>query len=131
MVKMVSLEVATGSQTELVDITSQVQKSLDSVDLDSGLLLIYCPHTTGAVTINEGADPAVRKDIMDVLNKVVPWNFDYRHMEGTSTAHITTNGLSKGQPRTRMDGAGPRESQADFLDFNDYLIFYFLLLLIS
>lgn len=88
MVKLISLEVATGSQTELLDITSQVQKRLDSMQLDSGLLLIYCPHTTGAVTINEGADPAVKKDIMDVLNEVVPWNFDYRHMEGNSPAHI-------------------------------------------
>ena len=88
MMKMVSLSVITDGQTELIDITSQVQERLDSMDLESGLLCIYCPHTTGAVTINEGADPAVRKDIMNVLNKVIPWNFDYQHMEGNSPAHI-------------------------------------------
>lgn len=88
MRKIESLEVVTSSRTELIDITSQVQKKLGSMDLESGLLCIYCPHTTGAVTINEGADPAVRKDIINVLNTIIPWNFDYKHMEGNSPAHI-------------------------------------------
>ncbi len=88
MSKKEFLEVATGNRTELVDITSSVQKKLDSMGLESGLLFIYCPHTTGAVTINEGADPAVRADIINVLNKVIPWNFDYGHLEGNSPAHI-------------------------------------------
>ncbi len=82
------LEIVTGNRTEFVDITSQVQQKLDEMDLKSGLLCIYCPHTTGAVTINEGADPAVRRDIVKVLNTIIPWNFDYKHMEGNSPAHI-------------------------------------------
>ncbi len=82
------LEVVTSSQTEMVDITSGLQSKVEELDLESGLLVVYCPHTTGAVTINEGADPAVRRDIIKVLNSIVPWDFDYRHMEGNSPAHV-------------------------------------------
>ncbi len=88
MSKREFLEVPTGSRTELIDITSSIQNKLDSMNMESGLLFIYCPHTTGAVTINEGADPAVRADIINVLNKVIPWHFDYKHLEGNSPAHI-------------------------------------------
>ncbi len=82
------LEVVTSSQTEMVDITSGLQSKVEELGLESGLLVVYCPHTTGAVTINEGADPAVRRDIIKVLNSIVPWDFDYRHMEGNSPAHV-------------------------------------------
>jgi len=90
MKKMEVIEVVTTNRTELIDITSDVQRILDSVKLQSGIVFIYCPHTTGAITINEGADPAVRKDIINVLNDIIPWNFDYKHMEGNSPAHIKT-----------------------------------------
>ncbi len=96
MIRKESLEVVTGSRTEFIDITAQVQKKLDKIDMDSGLLFVYCPHTTGAVTINEGADPAVKRDILEVLNSVVPWNFDYRHMEGNSPAHIKASLIGEG-----------------------------------
>jgi len=90
MKNMEVIKVVTTSRTELIDITSDVQRILDSVKLQSGIVSIYCPHTTGAITINEGADPAVRKDIINVLNDIIPWNFDYKHMEGNSPAHIKT-----------------------------------------
>ena len=80
--------VQTNGQTEFIDITSDVQSEIASSGVQSGLMTIYCPHTTGAVTINEGADPAVRHDILSVLNNVVPWKFNYRHLEGNSPAHI-------------------------------------------
>jgi secondary thiamine-phosphate synthase enzyme len=53
-----------------------------------GLCMVYVPHTTAAVTINESADPAVASDMLAVLNRIVPWEAGYRHMEGNSPAHV-------------------------------------------
>jgi secondary thiamine-phosphate synthase enzyme len=52
--------------------------------------MLYVPHTTAAVTINESADPSVKSDILMILNKIIPWDDSYRHMEGNSAAHIKT-----------------------------------------
>jgi secondary thiamine-phosphate synthase enzyme len=82
------LTVKTKSRTELVDITSKVQDMIQSSDIQEGLCFLYVPHTTAAVTINESADPSVKADILMVLNKTIPWEADYRHMEGNSPAHI-------------------------------------------
>lgn len=83
-----NLTVKTGSRTELVDVTRQVEEALKEFNARDGFLFVFCPHTTAAVTINESADPAVRRDILMVLNQVVPWEADYRHMEGNSPAHV-------------------------------------------
>jgi len=56
--------------------------------MDEGLCMIYVPHTTAGITINENADPSVKTDIMMVLNKIVPWEAAYKHLEGNSPAHI-------------------------------------------
>jgi len=53
--------------------------------------MVYCPHTTGAITINESADPSVRSDIVMALNQIVPWDAPYRHMEGNSPAHVKSS----------------------------------------
>ena len=82
------LSVRTKSQTELVDITNDIQDAIISHDIDEGLCFLYVPHTTAAVTINESADPSVRADILMVLNQVIPWKARYRHLEGNSPAHI-------------------------------------------
>ena len=82
------ITVKTGSRTEFLDITADIQKALDAEGLQSGLCMVYVPHTTAAVTINESADPSVKRDILKVLNQVVPWEADYRHLEGNSPAHI-------------------------------------------
>ncbi|MFW5936872.1 MAG: secondary thiamine-phosphate synthase enzyme YjbQ [Desulfosalsimonas sp.] len=84
----ITIEVSSGQKTELIDITSDVQQSLDRSGFDNGICMIYVPHTTAAVTINESADPDVARDIMMVLNQVVPWKAGYRHMEGNSPAHV-------------------------------------------
>ena len=83
-----TLSVQTSSQTEMVDVTGQVQKELSASGIEEGRLTLYVPHTTAAVTINEGADPAVKADILMVLNQVVPWKANYKHMEGNSPAHV-------------------------------------------
>jgi secondary thiamine-phosphate synthase enzyme len=82
------LNVKTKSQTELVDITAEVQDAIRASGIDDGLCFLYVPHTTAAVTINESADPSVRGDILMVLNQVIPWKARYRHLEGNSPAHI-------------------------------------------
>jgi secondary thiamine-phosphate synthase enzyme len=83
------LTVKTGAKTEFVDITSEVNRLLASTgSVVDGLCFLYVPHTTAAVTINESADPSVRKDILKVLNNIVPWEAGYRHLEGNSPAHI-------------------------------------------
>ena len=82
------LSVKTKAQTEFVDITSEVQKVVSSSDVRDGLCMVYVPHTTAAVTINESADPSVKADMLMVLNEMVPWDAGYRHLEGNSPAHI-------------------------------------------
>lgn len=82
------ITVKTGSRTEFVDITADIQKALSAADVQTGLCMVYVPHTTAAVTINESADPSVKKDILMILNRVVPWQAEYRHLEGNSPAHV-------------------------------------------
>ena len=80
--------VKTNSRTEFVDITSMIQEKVSEEGVKDGICVIYVPHTTAGITINEGADPAVCKDIMDRLSYLVPHNDGYRHMEGNSDSHI-------------------------------------------
>ena len=80
--------VKTHSRTEFIDITSDVQAVVKTAGIDSGICMVYVPHTTAAVTINENADPSVPSDILMILNKIVPWQDDYRHLEGNSPAHV-------------------------------------------
>jgi secondary thiamine-phosphate synthase enzyme len=86
-----SISVKTGKRIEMVDITSSVQKEVTSAGIADGICVVYVPHTTAGVTINEGADPAVCTDIIRKLNELVPPNDGYRHMEGNSDSHIKTS----------------------------------------
>ena len=82
------LSVKTRERTELVDITTKVNQLIQKSGIDQGLCMIFVPHTTAAVTINESADPSVKSDILTILNQVIPWEANYRHLEGNSPAHI-------------------------------------------
>jgi len=82
------IQVKTHSRTQLVDITGEVQAAVRKAGIRDGLCMIFVPHTTAAVTINENADPTVKDDILKVINKVIPWDDGYRHLEGNSAAHI-------------------------------------------
>ena len=73
---------------ELIDITHLVEKATSESKIKSGLCTIYVPHTTAAITINENADPSVRSDIIAELNKVIPFDDNYSHLEGNAAAHI-------------------------------------------
>ena len=79
------------AQTEFIDITDEIQDIVRSSGIQQGHCLVYVPHTTAGVTINESADPAVKADILMVLNKMVPWEADYRHGEGNSPAHVKSS----------------------------------------
>ena len=80
--------VKTRERTELIDITSDINRIVQKSGVAQGLCILYVPHTTSAVTINESADPSVKSDILMILNQIVPWEADYRHMEGNSPAHV-------------------------------------------
>ncbi|WP_028574741.1 secondary thiamine-phosphate synthase enzyme YjbQ [Desulfonatronovibrio hydrogenovorans] len=88
---MDSISVKTGHRQELADITGLLQEHVRSKGLTSGVLTVFCPHTTAGITINEGADPSVVRDILVNLEKLVPRQGDYRHREGNSDAHIKTS----------------------------------------
>jgi secondary thiamine-phosphate synthase enzyme len=83
-----TIGVSTRDRTELVDITSQIRTIIRDSGIDEGSCLVYVPHTTAAVTINENADPTVKRDILMILNRVIPFSDDYHHAEGNSAAHI-------------------------------------------
>lgn len=88
---MDSLSVKTGKRQELRDVTSEIQQYISAKGFTSGVLTVYCPHTTAGITINEGADPSVVRDILVSLERLIPLRGDYRHMEGNSDAHIKTS----------------------------------------
>ena len=94
---MQQLTVQTNSQTEMLDVTSKVQAAVKAAGFQNGLCMLYVPHTTAGITINESADPSVRKDILMVLNQMVPWKADYKHMEGNSPAHVKSSLMGASQ----------------------------------
>ena len=83
-----SVAVKTSRTMELIDITQQLSGELRKSAIDKGVFLLFNPHTTAGLTINEGADPAVRVDIIDGLRKMVPLQHPFKHLEGNSPAHI-------------------------------------------
>jgi secondary thiamine-phosphate synthase enzyme len=83
--------VKTSSRVELADITSQVERVVAESKIKSGVCMVYVPHTTAAVTINENADPSVKSDIIKELNKVIPFDDNYSHLEGNAAAHIKSS----------------------------------------
>ena len=82
------ITIKTNTQTQILDITAQVQKVVGESGIAEGLCCVFVPHTTAGVTINENADPSVKQDIVMELNKVIPFNDNYSHSEGNSAAHI-------------------------------------------
>ncbi len=82
------LSIKTRSRSELMDITPLVRDIVHKSKIENGLCYVFVPHTTAGITINENADPSVRQDILTELDKMVPWQGDYTHMEGNAAAHI-------------------------------------------
>jgi secondary thiamine-phosphate synthase enzyme len=86
MIKQIS--VLTNTRSEFVDITDRVQEAVRESGIADGLCHVYVPHTTAGLTINENADPNVRKDILTALEKKIPWQDNYSLTEGNAAAHI-------------------------------------------
>ena len=82
------INVKTHKRNEMKDVTPVVQNQVSKLGLLDGVCIIYVPHTTAGVTINEGADPSVCQDILTKLGELVPADAGYRHMEGNSDSHI-------------------------------------------
>jgi secondary thiamine-phosphate synthase enzyme len=85
---MKQFSVRTSARSEMIDITDRIRALLKESRIRSGICHVFVPHTTAAVTINENADPDVPRDILSELDKIVPHNDHYRHVEGNSAAHI-------------------------------------------
>ena len=89
--------IRTNSNFAMIDITDRVRNLLRESQIRDGICYVFVPHTTAAVTINENADPDVPKDIIKALDKLIPINDHYRHMEGNAAAHIKSSLLGASQ----------------------------------
>jgi secondary thiamine-phosphate synthase enzyme len=86
------MEVPTHRRAEMIDITARVQQAVDDSGVKDGVATIWVPHTTAGVTVNENADPDVVHDVLEALDRAVPWTQDfYRHDEGNSAAHVKSS----------------------------------------
>ena len=85
---MHSIQIKTGAKEAMIDITARLEELLESRETVSGLMTVYTPHTTTGLTINEGADPDVCRDILAHLRSMIPQHAGFRHAEGNSDAHI-------------------------------------------
>ncbi len=91
------LTLSTTTRVEMIDITRRVQQLITQEDLLQGLCMVYVPHTTAGVTINESADPSVAADILMALDQMVPAKTPYRHLEGNSPAHVKASLMGASQ----------------------------------
>ena len=89
--KPTTLSVKTDKHTQMKDITAQVQAAVHQSGVKDGLCVVFTPHTTAAVTINENADPDVVRDLNMELGKIIPWEDGYHHIEGNSAAHLKSS----------------------------------------
>jgi len=90
-------EVITSDRVQFVDITEKIREIAAKSGVNEGQAIIFVPHTTAAVTINENADPDVARDITAGLSRLVPKKGDYRHYEGNSDAHIKASILGSSE----------------------------------
>ena len=88
---MERFDVLTVRREEFVDVTSAVADAVSAIGLVEGAVLIYCPHTTAAITVNENADPAVPEDLLAGLRRVVPRDAGWKHGEGNSDGHLKSS----------------------------------------
>jgi secondary thiamine-phosphate synthase enzyme len=85
---MQTFGIKTQKQTQMIDIIAAIKRVVAEAGVREGLCTVFIPHTTAGVTINENADPAVPRDMLMEINKIVPFHDNYKHMEGNSAAHL-------------------------------------------
>lgn len=89
-----TINVSTRQYIQFVDITHEVRRYVSETGVTDGIILVYTPHTTAGITINENADPAVTADIEAFLKKKIPHESYFKHMEGNSPSHIMSSYFS-------------------------------------
>ncbi|MHC4288922.1 MAG: secondary thiamine-phosphate synthase enzyme YjbQ [Planctomycetota bacterium] len=99
------LTVQTHRRNEMIDITAEVAAAVEKTDIDAGMAIVYCPHTTAGITINENADPDVAHDILLTLEELIPHvRTGYRHGEGNSDAHVKSSLVGASQTLLIQNG---------------------------
>lgn len=101
---MEKFQVQTTRFNQLLDITAEVQKIINRHQVKAGLAVVFCPHTTAAVTINENCDPSVASDIIDTLTRLIPRSAGYRHTEGNADAHVKASLIGSSRTMFIEDG---------------------------
>lgn len=82
------IEINTAGRNQVIDITSEIQAKVTQSSVSSGIVVVYSSHTTAAISVNENADPAVKADMLNYLEKLIPQDSSFQHLEGNSDAHI-------------------------------------------
>jgi len=88
---MITISITTRRRSEFIDITSQIEEVVRASGIEKGVCIIFCPHTTAGLVINENADPSVRRDIIQHLEELVPYQKGYTHTEGNADSHIKSS----------------------------------------
>lgn len=99
-----TLTIETGARAQALNITKDVAAVVTASGISHGICVVYVPHTTAAVFINENADPDALADILATLDRMVPWEAGYRHAEGNAAAHIKATLVGTSQTITVEDG---------------------------
>ena len=102
--KAATIRVRSTRREEIIDITAKVQEAVTKSGHRSGLLAVYCPHTTASIAVNENADPDVKSDMVKFLGKLIPASKEFRHAEGNEDAHIKSVLAGGGQVLIVEDG---------------------------
>jgi secondary thiamine-phosphate synthase enzyme len=88
---ILSIQVRSRNRSDLIDITGKIRDLAKEHNVQNGICFLYVPHTTACIFINENADPSVAKDILNELERIIPWNAHYHHLEGNAAAHIKSS----------------------------------------
>ncbi len=96
--------IRTSKKNEMIDITNKIQEFVTETNISNGICTIMVPHTTAGITINENADPDVRADMIKGINKIIPQELGYVHMEGNSDAHIKSSMIGASEHVIISDG---------------------------
>lgn len=100
-----TLHLSTGKRDELRDITREIISCVHQSGIQNGIAVVYCPHTTAGIAINENADPDVKLDVLMRLDEVYPWNHPkYRHAEGNTASHLKSITAGPSQTVIIKDG---------------------------
>jgi len=90
--------IQTNKRDQMIDVTDKVQDVVNQSGMKGGIVVVYCPHTTAGITINENADPDVKRDMLRRFDEVYPWHHELdRHLEGNTAAHMKASTVGASQ----------------------------------